>query len=98
MYKVRTEYLFHSHIKVKIPDSYDDKIFDKIFKIMKQADKKYNSYSEFSYFDLINKNAGKYTNVDRITIEMLEKVKKYSDFFDGIYDITIMPLIKLWGF
>ncbi len=98
MYKVRTEYLFHSHIKVKIPDSYDDKIFDKIFKIMEQVDKKYNSYSEFSYFDLINKNAGKYTNVDRITIEMLETVKKYSDFFDGIYDITIMPLIKLWGF
>ena len=63
MYKVRTEYLFHSHIKVKIPDSYDDKIFDKIFKIMEQVDKKYNSYSEFSYFDLINKNAGKYESV-----------------------------------
>ena len=98
MYKVRTEYLFHSHIKIKIPDNYEDEIFDELFKIMEQVDKKYNSYSEFSYFDLINKNAGKSINVDRITIEMLETVKKYSDFFDGVYDITIMPLIKLWGF
>ena len=65
---------------------------------MEQVDKKYNSYSEFSYFDLINKNAGKYTDVDSITIEILEAARKYSDFFDGVYDITVMPLIRLWGF
>ena len=98
MYKARTEYLFHSHIKVKIPDNYKDKILDELFEIMKQVDKKYNSYSEFSYFDLINKNAGKYTDVDRTTIEMLEAIRKYSDLFNGVYDITVMPLIRLWGF
>ena len=98
MYKARTEYLFHSHIKIKIPDNYEDKIFDELFGIMEQVDKKYNSYSEFSYFDLINKNAGKYTDVDSITIEILEAARKYSDFFDGVYDITVMPLIRLWGF
>ena len=98
MYKARTEYLFHSHIKIKIPDNYEDKILDELFEIMKQVDKKYNSYSEFSYFDLINKNAGKYTDVDRTTIEMLEAIRKYSDLFNGVYDITVMPLIRLWGF
>ena len=98
MYKARTEYLFHSHIKIKIPDNYEDKILDELFEIMEQVDKKYNSYSEFSYFDLINKNAGKYTDVDRTTIEMLEAIRKYSDLFNGVYDITVMPLIRLWGF
>ena len=88
MYKARTEYLFHSHIKIKIPDNYEDKIFDELFGIMEQVDKKYNSYSEFSYFDLINKNAGKYTDVDSITIEILEAARKYSDFFDGLEPIA----------
>ena len=32
------------------------------------------------------------------TIEILEKVIYYSDKLNGEYDITIMPLIKLWGF
>ena len=97
-YKVRTEYLFHSHIKIKIPDNYEDGIFDELFEIMKRVDQKYNSYSESSYFELINKNAGNFTKVDKITVKILETVKRYSDFFDGIYDITIMPLIRLWGF
>ena len=36
--------------------------------------------------------------MDSITIEILEAARKYSDFFDGVYDITVMPLIRLWGF
>ena len=98
IYKVRTEFLFHSHIKIKIPDNYEDRVLDELFEIMEQINNKYNSYSESSYFYLINKNAGKYTDVDKTTVEILETIRKYSDLFGGIYDITIMPLIKLWGF
>jgi thiamine biosynthesis lipoprotein len=98
MYKVRTEYLFNSHIKIKIPDNFENNVFDELFEIMEKVDKKYNSYSEFSYFDLINKNSGTYVKVDKTTIEILETTRKYSDFFGGSYDITIMPLIRLWGF
>lgn len=98
LYKVRTEYLFHSHVKIKIPSDCKNKIFDELFKIMEEIDQKYNSYSEFSYFNLINKNTGNTINVDKTTIELLEITNKYSVFFDGVYDITVMPLIRLWGF
>lgn len=58
MYKVQVRFLFHSDIKIKIPEIYDDSIFDKLFGILEDIDEKYNSYSENSYIDKINKNSG----------------------------------------
>jgi len=98
LYKVQERFLFHAHIRIKLPISCDNEIFDELFRIMEEIDRKYNSYSEGSTIDRINKNAGKFTKVDEETICILEKVKSYSELFDGLYDITIMPLIRLWGF
>lgn len=60
--------------------------------------RKYNSYSKNSFIDKINKNAGNFVEVDNETVEMLEKIKYFSDILGGEYDITVMPLIRLWGF
>ena len=97
-YKAQTRYLFHSNIKIKIPIIYEDIIFEELFGIMEEIDKNYNSYSENSYFDQINKNTGNYVTVDKTTLDLLLIIKEYSDILNGSYDITIMPLIKLWGF
>lgn len=98
LYKVQTRFLFHANIRVKIPVHYNDNIFDSLYSILEEVDKNYNSYSENSYIDRINKNNGNFTDVDDETIEILEKVIHYSDKLNGEYDITIMPLLKLWGF
>lgn len=60
--------------------------------------KNYNSYSKNSYIDKINKNNGKFVQVNEETVNLLEKVVHFSEIMNGEYDITIMPLIKLWGF
>ena len=90
--------MFHANIKVKIPANYDDDIFNELYGVLEEVDRNYNSYSENSYIDRINKNNGNFTDVNDETIEILEKVIHYSDKLNGEYDITIMPLIKLWGF
>ncbi|MDH6308376.1 thiamine biosynthesis lipoprotein [Dysgonomonas sp. PFB1-18] len=97
-YKAQTRFLFHAHIKIKISAFYDDSIFDELFAVLEETDKKYNSYQPGSYIDLINKHAGEFVEVDDETISILKKVIHLSDFFGGAYDITIMPLIRLWGF
>jgi len=56
MYKVQVRFLFHSDIKIKIPESYDDSVFDRLFGILEDVNEKYNSYAENSYIDKINKN------------------------------------------
>ena len=98
MYKVQVRFLFHSDIKIKIPEIYDDSIFDKLFGILENVDEKYNSYSENSYIDKINKNSGHFVKVNDETIEILSKIIHLSNIIGGEYDITIMPLIRLWGF
>lgn len=97
-YKVQTRFLFHTNIKIKIPDSFENKIFDELFEILEDVNKNYNSYSKNSYIDKINKNNGKFVQVNEETVNLLEKVVHFSEIMNGEYDITIMPLIKLWGF
>lgn len=36
--------------------------------------------------------------VDDETVRILRQAKKLSAFFDGRYAITVMPLVRLWGF
>ena len=98
MYKVQVRFLFHSDIKIKIPEIYDDTVFDRLFGILEDVNEKYNSYAENSYIDKINKNNGHFVKVNSETINILSKIIHLSNIIGGEYDITIMPLIKLWGF
>lgn len=98
LYKAQTRFLFHAHIKIKISVFYEESIFDELFAILEEVDKKYNSYQSGSYIDRINKNAGSFVEVDDETVRILQKTIFWADFFDGEFDITVMPLIRLWGF
>lgn len=98
LYKAQTRFLFHSHIKIKLSAFYEEGIFDELFAILEHVDKKYNSYQAGSYFDIINKNSGSFVDVDEETVNILNQAITISDFFNGTYDITVMPLIRLWGF
>lgn len=98
LYKTQTHWLFHSHIKLKFSAFYDDRLFDELYAILENVDKLYNSYSSQSYIHQINENAGEFVEVDGETINILTQIIKLSDLFDGEFDITIMPLIRLWGF
>ncbi len=98
LYKAQTRFLFHAHIKIKISVFYEDRLFDVLFGILEEIDRKYNSYQPGSYIDRINKHAGHFVEVDGETIRLLRRVISLSDCLDGDFDPTIMPLIRLWGF
>lgn len=98
LYKAQTRFLFHSHIKIKLSAFYQESIFDELFAVLEHVDKKYNSYQAGSYFDIINRNSGSFVDVDNETVNILNQAIAISDFFHGTYDITVMPLIRLWGF
>ncbi|WP_223609573.1 FAD:protein FMN transferase [Chryseobacterium sp. OSA05B] len=97
-YITDTQFLFHCHIKIKLPIDVGEKYLDECFEIMRTIDQQYNSYSEGSYFDLINKNAGNWVEVDAETITMLNHILDIQTLTDGIYNIGMIPLLKLWGF
>lgn len=98
LYKAQTRFLFHAHIKLKIPVFNSDSCFDTLFGVMERIDQKYNSYQPGSFIDKINQRTGDFVEVDEETVRLLRRVIYWSDFFNGAFDITIMPLIRLWGF
>ncbi len=98
LYLSQTRELFHCHVKIKIPLGYDESILDACFTLMEEIDVKFNSYQRASFFDRINTNAGNWTEVDDTTVFLLKQLGKVSVCTDGRYDITSMPLIRLWGF
>lgn len=97
-YFSHTEWLFHCHIKIKLPVCYSADILEHCFDLLAEVDKKYNSYQPDSFFDRINRNAGHFVAVDNTTIQLISSLKEISRIVDGNYDISIMPLLRLWGF
>ena len=98
-YLTETRFVFYCHIKIKIPlQSGAETLIDQCFDLLKSIDEQYNSYSQGSYFDRINKNAGDWVEVDEITIWLLNELDKIKSISNGIYNIAVMPLLRLWGF
>jgi len=97
-YIVQTRELFHCQIKIKIPVVYGEVLLNTCFSLLEELDKKYNSYQPTSYFSRINQNGGRWVQVDDACIFMLKTVKLVSSLTQGSYDISCMPLIRLWGF
>ncbi|GLB50428.1 hypothetical protein Y10_27960 [Neptunitalea sp. Y10] len=77
---------------------YGEAILNQAFNLLENIDKTYNSYQQGSFFNQINTNAGSFTEVDATTIYLLKELKKVAELTNGVYDITTMPLIKLWRF
>ncbi len=56
-------------------------------------------YKDKSEISQINKNAGeREMRVSDDAFQLIELAVRYGDYSDGAFDITIGPLIKLWGF
>lgn len=97
-YLAKTEFIFHCNIKIKIPEEFGEALLDECLDILRLMNLKYNSYQAGSYFHQINQQAGQWVEVDATCIEILRQLLKVSECTNGAYDISCMPLLKLWGF
>ncbi|HCM22129.1 MAG TPA: thiamine biosynthesis protein ApbE, partial [Porphyromonadaceae bacterium] len=79
-YHAQVRFLFHATVKIKIPVAYSVLLLDDLFSIMESVDYQYNSYRKDSYFDLINRSAGSFVEVDDVTIFLLKKIKEVASF------------------
>ncbi|MDP4088023.1 MAG: FAD:protein FMN transferase [Bacillota bacterium] len=63
-----------------------------------EMDKMASSSIDTSDISKINQAAGEaYVKVHPEILKMLNTAVKYSQLTDGAFDITVGPLIKLWG-
>lgn len=64
---------------------------------MRQLEKKLNFYDENSEISSINRNSGiDFVKVSSHTFDIIKAAKHYSEMTNGIFDVTIAPLVKKW--
>lgn len=67
-------------------------------KLMKQFEEKLSFFNDSSEVSSINKNASNgFIKISNDTFEILKKSVYYSKLTNGIFDITIAPLVKAWA-
>ena len=99
--------LFHSHAGFTQGTTfsiiYEEKLFTGVEKINKAIDRKLieidyslSLYNKVSRLTMINRNE---TNeADEMFTEVFKISERVSDMTDGLFDITVGPLVKAWGF
>lgn len=68
--------------------------FDSIFKVIDQS---MSTYKDESLITLIN-SGDTLVKVDDLFMEVLKRSSEISEESDGLFDVTVGPLVELWGF
>ena len=91
-------YVLGTIIQLTVYKSEDETALEEAIERLVDLDNKMSFYKDFSEVSRINKNAGKTAEeVSKDTFFVIEKALKYSELSKGAFDITIRPIISLWG-
>lgn len=94
----KSDILLDTPCKVTIYDDVPTEVLDKAFDKLKEVDSKMNASSTTSEISLVNNESGKgYVKVSDDTFYVIKQGVRYGNITEGIFDVTIGPLVKLWG-
>ena len=81
-----------------VKESDSKEILDECGKILLDIDNTMSKTRDYSDVTKINQNAGKgYINISDKTFEVIKTALHFSDISDGVFDISIGPVVDLWG-
>lgn len=76
-----------------------ERILDRAFGLLREIDAKMSHYRETSEISRINRlGYGEPQEVSPETFQVVEASVKFYEKSGGAFDITVLPLVKLWGF
>ncbi len=75
-----------------------EEAMDEAVREIYRLDNLFSVTKEDSDISKINSCAGKAVSVSRETYELLKRCRQYSNETEGLFDISVYPLVKLWGF
>lgn len=95
------KFLFGTYIQMIVyseSESQANGAMEKAFKEIERIDNKYNSKNENSIIYRLNESSDKKITLDEEGLYIFREIKKMYEITNGVYDITISPLLDLWGF
>ncbi|WP_065820608.1 FAD:protein FMN transferase [Thermoclostridium stercorarium] len=92
-----SRFLLDTLVEIIIYDKNSQDVMSELFDKIQAFENKFSKYAEDSEISQINNNAGTYVNVSEDTFELIEQSLYFSEISDGLFDISIGPLVDLWG-
>ncbi|WP_368489891.1 FAD:protein FMN transferase [Clostridium sp. BJN0013] len=94
----KTEYMLGTICTITVYDDKREAVIDAAFNRIKEIENKMSVNKSGTELDAVADYAGKnFVKVSDDTFYVLKKGKYYSQKSSGAFDITIGPLVKLWG-
>lgn len=94
----RTELLMGTVVTVTLYDSNDESILDNVFKKVKELESTLSINENGTLVDKINESAGiEPVKVDYDTYTVIKKGLEYAKLSNGLFDISVGPIVKLWN-
>jgi len=94
----KTEFMLGTICTIKVYDGNKDEAITKAFSRIKNIEDKMSVNKEGTELDAVGDASGKNpVKVSDDTFYVLKKGKYYSEQAEGAFDITVGPLVKLWG-
>lgn len=94
----KTEFALDTVCTITIYDKSSEKVLDECFAKLKEIESKMSVDIKTSEVSAINNMAGiKPVKVSNETYYVISTGKKFSKLSNGKFDITVGPLVKLWG-
>ena len=91
--------MLHTYVEIKAYGDNASAAIDSAFNEMERVNSLLNNYDNASEISAINRNAGGATvSVSPETAEVLQAAITIGKLSGGAHDVTIGPLVKLWGF
>lgn len=94
----KTEFVLGSTFKISIYGKDSDRLIQESIEIVNEIDNKMSLNNSESEINKINNNAGiEFSKVSDDTFYVVSKAVEYGDISKGYFDISIAPLVNLWG-
>ncbi len=94
----RTGFYFDTVISVQLNDTRDESLLDGCFKLASKYENMLSKTIEGSDVYRMNTAGGATTEVSEETAYLLNESIKYSEKYEGIFDVTIGAVTELWDF
>lgn len=95
------KFLFGTYIQMIIyteNEKQANEVMEKAFSEIERIDKKFNSKNQNSIIFSLNNSDKKIIKLDSEGKYIFNEIKKMYEVTEGVYDITVGPLLDLWGF
>jgi len=94
----RSDFLLDTFVSITLYGESDERLLDKPFERIAALNSSLTAFEAGSDLGLIKENAGiKPVAVSEDTYRIIEKSLAYSQSSGGYFDVTIAPLVDLWG-